>query len=159
MKCGVNLIAVITILFLIAEFIAVMFLFQNVYFDKYFCVVWLVLLIPIFVAVIFFIMFWFNDTKRARKRIAVGCILVIVAMVSIGIWNIVYINKLYKYDAVYFGTGKPNTNPDDPDENMSSNYIEEDKKAWLIENFTFPILIVAIYLLFWSSCNKYAESY
>ena len=62
MRCGVFAIGACTILLFLSRFFTIVFDFGNVYFDVWFNLVNLILIIPILVAVIFYINFWIEDT-------------------------------------------------------------------------------------------------
>jgi len=85
----------ITISIFCSRFFTVIFDFGNVYFDWWFQLVNILLIIPMLVAVIFFVMWFFNDTKESRKSLWIGCILFIASVVLLCLWAIIYITTFY----------------------------------------------------------------
>jgi len=66
LRCGVYAIGSITILLFLSRLFTIVFDFGNIYFDWWFNFINLLLIIPIAVAIVFFISFCLNDSKEAR---------------------------------------------------------------------------------------------
>jgi len=105
LRCGVMTIGALTILLFLSRFLTIIFDFGNFYFDWWFNFINLLLIIPILVAIVFYIGFWFEDTKESRKKLWIGMILVISALTLLALWAIIYITCVYPYQYVYLGSG------------------------------------------------------
>ena len=98
-------IGVLTILLFLSRFITIIFDFGNIYFDWWFNFLNLLLLIPIIVAIVFYINFWLEDTKESRQKLWIGMLMVVGAVFILALWAIIYVVAVYKYNYVYLGSG------------------------------------------------------
>jgi hypothetical protein len=96
LRCGVNWIILLTIAYVLLEFITIVMLYQNVYFEWYYPTILLLLLAPAFVALAFFLNYWCGDSKAARNKLGTGCILLAASAGAIAIWEIIYFSCIYK---------------------------------------------------------------
>jgi len=98
-------IGALVILLFLSRFFTIIFDFGNVYFDFWFNLVNLLLLIPVLVAMIFFINFWIEDTKESRNKLWIGMLCILGSLVCLALWAIIYITAVYPYAYVYLGSG------------------------------------------------------
>ena len=167
LRCGVNWIILLTIAYVLLEFITIVMLYQNVYFEWYYPTILLLLLAPAFVALAFFLNYWCGDSKAARSKLGTGCILLAASAGAIAIWEIIYFSCIYKYDVVYVGYGEPNADTandgETPDyntsENRSSNYVQESMTEQIVEAVVTGIVVAGLYFFWMFSMNKYANTY
>ena len=90
-------IGALTILLFLSRFLTIIFDFGNIYFDWWFNFVNLLLLIPIVVALVFYISFWLEDTKESRQKLWIGLLCVVGALLLLCLWAIIYVSAVYKY--------------------------------------------------------------
>lgn len=144
-KCGVITIGVITFVLLILLFVEVFYCLLNEYDDWWYVLVGLVLLIPHIVACCFFIVFFASETDTTRSTLKVGCMLVIISVTLLAVWNTVYFHYLYKYPDVY--TGSPDT-----------GYLKQTKKQYIVWSLVLAAAIDAVYAYFLCVCQTYKNA-
>ena len=84
------------------EFIYIIGICTNKYFDQYFYVWYSLIIIPLFVgATISMIYMCSEDAHSARKYIPLSCILAAFTSFFVVVWISVYFSVLYPYDIVY----------------------------------------------------------
>jgi len=151
-------IGIVTIILFVSRFFTIIFDFGNVYFDFWFNLVNLFLIIPILVAVIFFINQWIEDTKESRQKLWISMILVLSSLVLLFFWAIIYITAVYPYQYVYLGSG--------PEERESirgskeySNYMDEEKGGYILAECFWLLIEGALFLYFFFVTWKYEDTY
>lgn len=118
---------------------------MNEYDDWWYVLVGLVLLIPHIVACCFFIVFFASETDTTRSTLKVGCMLVIISVTLLAVWNTVYFHYLYKYPDVY--TGSPDT-----------GYLKQTKKQYIVWSLVLAAAIDAVYAYFLCVCQTYKNA-
>ena len=86
LKCGINVIILVTLAYVILEFVTVVMLYLNVYHEWYYPTIILILLAPAFVALAFMLNYWCGDSKAARSKMTTSCILLAASAGAIAIW-------------------------------------------------------------------------
>lgn len=87
----------LTILLFLSRFLTIIFDFGNFYFDWWFNFINLLLIIPILVAIVFYVNFWLDDTKESRGKLFIGTFLVLGSLFLLALWAIIYITCVYPY--------------------------------------------------------------
>ena len=95
-KCGVVVIANITILLFTIIFLQVFFKLINESFDWWYVLVAVLLLVPFFIGVGFNIFWMAEDQNSTRARLWVSCAFTIISVILLGFWNCFYIVYLFK---------------------------------------------------------------
>jgi hypothetical protein len=72
----------------------------NETFDWWYVLVAVILLVPIFIACCFNIVYFAEDSNDTRARLHVSCILTIISVLTLAVWNCFYIVFLYKYPTI-----------------------------------------------------------
>lgn len=73
---------------------------MNETFDWWYVLVAVILLVPIFIACCFNIVYFAEDSNDTRARLHVSCILTIISVLTLAVWNCFYIVFLYKYPTI-----------------------------------------------------------
>ena len=111
-KCGVISASVILICDFIFEIVQIILISLNPYFDTYFWVVYLLLLIPLVYAISIFIEYYLREeSPETRKRIPEAFIFAAIASFSIVFWIFIYVAVIYPYEKVYV-SGQDRYEPD-----------------------------------------------
>ena len=100
-KCAVITLTVVVIIHFLFELVQAILISENVYFDQEFPIIYLLLLLPMVLAIGFFIDFYIKDTPEKRKRVREGFLLAAISSLLIALWIIIYISCIYSYDKVY----------------------------------------------------------
>ena len=82
-------------------------LFLDEYFDTWYVLVNCLIVISFGLTALAFIFMFIcsEDTKARRKQLYQAYLLILIMWFLLSVWNIIYINELYRYDLVYFGVG------------------------------------------------------
>lgn len=134
-KCGVITIGIVTFIIFLVLFVEVFYCLLNEYDDWWYVLVGLVLLIPMLIGCCFFIVFYASETDGNRSRTRVACILTIISVTLLAVWNTCYFYYLYKYPDVY--TGSPDT-----------GYLKQTKKQYIVWSLVIAAAIDALYSYF-----------
>jgi len=157
LRCGVFAIGALTILLFLSRFVTCVFDFGNIYFDWWFNFVNLILLIPILVAIIFYVSFWLDDTKESRKKLWIGNLLVVGSILLLCLWAIIYVSAVYKYQYVYLGSG-----PEEEYQRQSkqySNYMDEEKGGYILAECFWLLIEGLLWGYFAYVCYNFEDSY
>ena len=104
---GITVIGIVTIAIFAVKLLAIIIGFLNIYFTILHSALSIVFLLPMIGSVLFFIMYWVEDTKENRGHLSVGMVMVLLSVVIMTIWTVTYIAKIYDYEYVYLGFGTP----------------------------------------------------
>lgn len=144
-KCGVVAIGIFTIVLFIAILAEVFYCLLNESYDWWYVLVGVILLVPYFIGVTFFITFFSNDTDNSRSRLFVACQFVIISSVLLAVWNTCYILWCYKNDDVLTGT---------PDQ----GYYRQSKKSFIVWSLFLATAIAFLYAYFICVTRSYANA-
>lgn len=147
-KAGVILIGIFQ--FALACIIVTWYFFQflNDYVAWWYTLIVLLLLIPLVIATTFFIVFFTKDQKSSRGKLRSGCILTIISLSLVAIWNLIYFIWIYKFgDTYYEGMGDPNYNP----------YKKTSKKYYLFLMLGESVILIALFAYFICVVSEYAK--
>lgn len=144
-KCGVVSIGIFTIVLFVAILCEVFYCLLNDSYDWWYVLVGVVLLVPYFIGVTFFITFFSNDTDNSRSRLFVACQFVIISSCLLAIWNVCYILWCYKHPEVLTGT---------PDQ----GYYKQSKKAFIVWSLFLATCISFLYAYFICVTRSYANA-
>lgn len=144
-KCGVVSIGIFTIVLFLAIIGEVFYCLLNDSYDWWYVLVGVILLVPYFIGVTFFITFFSNDTDNSRSRLFVACQFVIISSCLLAIWNVCYILWCYKHPEVLTGT---------PDQ----GYYKQSKKAFIVWSLFLATCISFLYAYFICVTRSYANA-
>ena len=144
-KCGVVTIGIFTCVLFLAILAEVFYCLLNESYDWWYTLVGVVLLVPYFIGVTFFITFFSNDTDNSRSRLFVACQFVIISSCLLAIWNTCYILWCYKHADVLTGS---------PDQ----GYYKQSKKAFIVWSFFLATCISFLYAYFICVTRSYANA-
>jgi len=144
-KCGVVAIGIFTIALFIAILAEVFYCLLNESYDWWYVLVGVVLLVPYFIGVTFFITFFSNDTDNSRSRLFVACQFVIISCALLAIWNTCYILWCYKHSDVMTGS---------PDQ----GYYRQSKKSFIVWSLFLATAIGMLYAYFICVTRSYANA-
>jgi hypothetical protein len=142
-KCGVVIIGAFTIALAAWQISYNIFLLLNDLVVWWYPTVTLVLLVPLFIAASFFVAWFADDTMSTRGKLMPACILVIVALVTVAIWNVVYFVWLYKKPTVYIGWGGP------------GEYKKFQKKFYIFIVLLDTVILLVLYSYFMCVVTAY----
>ena len=157
LRAGIYTIGALTILLFCSRLFTIIFDFGNIYFDWWFNFVNMLLIIPILVAIVFYISFWLEDTKESREKLWIGMILVVGSVFVLALWAIIYVSAVYKYQYVYLGSG-----PEEEYQRQSkmySNYMDEEKGGYILAECFWFLIEGCLFGYFAYVCYKFEESY
>jgi hypothetical protein len=130
------------------NFTTTFFLIMNEYVKWWFPMVTLILMIPSFTSVCFFIGWFTKDCKRTRGTLVPGLILSLISLSLVALWRCSYYLWMYKADEVYTGYGDDTT----------VGYKSMTKKAWIFWILTQASVSITLYAYFLCVVNKYVDS-
>jgi len=102
-KCGVQFIALLTVLIAVCQFLEIFYQILNDNIDWWYVLVGVLLSVPLVVALAFAICFYNEETDSTRVLLNTGLILTIVSLTLGAIWNAVYFWFFYKHNDVVTG--------------------------------------------------------
>jgi len=102
-KCGVQVIALLTLLVALAQFLEIFYQLLNDNIDWWYVLVGIFLNVPIIVAFAFVITFFNKDKPSTRSYLHVAVMLTIISLTLSAIWNAVYFWFFYKHAEVVTG--------------------------------------------------------
>jgi hypothetical protein len=144
-KCGVVTIGMFTNVLFLAILGEVFYCLLNESYDWWYVLVGVILLVPFFIGVTFFITFFSNDTDNSRSRLFVACQFVIISSCLLAIWNVCYILWMYKQADVLTGT---------PDQ----GYYRQSKKSYIVWSLFLATVISFLYAYFICVTRSYANA-
>lgn len=144
-KCGVVAIGIFTIALFCAILAEVFYCLLNESYDWWYVLVGVILLVPYFIGVTFFITFFSNDTDSSRSRLFVACQFVIISSALLATWNVCYILWCYKHPDVLTGS---------PDQ----GYYKQSKKAFIVWSLFIATCISFLYAYFICVTRSYANA-
>jgi len=110
----------------------------NETFDWWYVLVAVILLVPFFIGCCFNIVYFAEDSNDTRSRLYVSCVLVIISVLTLAVWNCFYIVFLYKYPNIQTEVGPIVT-----------------KKAFVIWSLYLATCIAFIWAYFLCMCKDY----
>merc|ERR1711934_368422 len=141
-KCAIILIGLLTITLNFCLYVEVFYCLMSDTIAWWYVLVGVVLLIPLFLASTFFILFFADEDDNSRGKLATACILSICSLVLLQAWNLTYFLSWYKSNQIYFGTPR-------------LGYTFSTKKAFLFWNLFITAWIVAFYGYWLCVCRRY----
>jgi hypothetical protein len=141
LKCGVYTIGVLSIILFSCLFLQVFYKLLNETFDWWYVLVAIILLVPFFIGCCFNIVYFAEDSNSTRSRLYVSCILVIISVLTLAIWNCFYIVFLYKYPTIQTEVGPILT-----------------KKAFVIWSLYIATCVAFLWAYFLCMCRNYYEA-
>lgn len=102
-KCGIQFIALLTLLVAIAQFLEIFYQLLNDNIDWWYVLVGVFLNVPIVVALAFVVVFFNKDKPSTRNLLWTAVLLTIIALTLSAIWNAVYFWFFYKHNDVVTG--------------------------------------------------------
>lgn len=151
-------IGALTIILFFSRFLTILFDFGNAYFDLWFAGVNFLLVTPIFIAVIFYVNFWIEDTKESRRKLWIGMILVLVSLFLLTLWATIYVSAFYPYPNVFIGSG-PEEKENIRHNREFSNYMEEEKGGYILAEWFWFVMEGALFGYFLYVCWLFDDSY
>jgi len=143
-RCGVVLIGLATIALLLFLLVDVGYGLLNEYVHWSWTLVGVVLLVPMIIAVAFFIVFFSRETKNSRAKLWVGCQLTIISVSLLAIWNTVYYYYFYKVDFVLTGTS-------------DVGYVKLTKKQFIVTQLYLATVVDFLFAYFLCVCKSYSN--
>lgn len=143
-RCGVVLIGLLTIALLLFLFVDVGYGLLNEYVHWSWVLVGVLLLVPLIVAVSFFIVFFSRETKASRGRLFVACQLAIISVSLLAIWNTVYYYYFYKQEFVLTGTS-------------DVGYVKLTKKQFIVTQLYLMTIVDFLYAYFICVTRSYSN--
>jgi hypothetical protein len=142
-KCGIISIGILFILLSIAIFCEIFYCLVNEYIHWWYVLVSVFLLIPLILGTCFFVTFFTKDTEASRGKLYISCMLAIISVSLVGIWNLIYFQWLYKFDVVYAGTD-------------FTGYTMQSKKSFMVWQLFIVFLIDFLFAYFLCVTSAYA---
>lgn len=142
-KCGIIGIGIVFLLLVVAIFCEIFWCLVNEYIHWWYVLVSIFLLAPFIIGTCFFVTFFTKDTESSRGKLYVACMLAIISVSLIGIWNLIYFQWLYKYDVVYAGTD-------------ITGYTMQSKKSFMVWQLFIVLLIDFLFAYFLCVTSAYA---
>ena len=144
-KCGVVTIGILTIALFAAIFAEVFYCLLNEQFAWWYVLVAVILLVPFFIGVSFFISYYAEETDSSRSKLFVSCQFVIYSSCALGIWNTCYLLWCYKFEDVSIGS---------PDQ----GYYKQTKKSYIVWSLFLAVAISFLWAYFLCVCRTYSNS-
>ena len=141
-KCAIIMIGLFTVTLNFCLYVEVFYCLMSDTIAWWYVLVGVVLLIPLFLASTFFILFFADEDDNSRGKLATACILAIISLVLLQVWNLTYFLSWYKSQTIYFGTPR-------------LGYTFSTKKAFLFWNLFITAWIVAFYGYWLCVCRRY----
>jgi hypothetical protein len=122
---------------------------MNDYFNDAFYFVYVLLLLPFFIALIFYALYWCacHDTWHQR-RIPSAIALAALGSLLLFIWIIIFITLVYEHDEVYIGRGPREEEEGKPDPNYSTKLS---KITYILGAAGIHLFNAIFYTFMWSS--------
>jgi hypothetical protein len=117
----------------------------NDQFAWWYVLVAVILLVPFFIGVCFFISYYAEDTDSSRSKLFVSCQFVIYSSCALGIWNTCYLLWCYKYEDVSVGS---------PDQ----GYYKQTKKSFIVWSLFLAVAISFLWAYFLCVCRNYSQA-
>jgi TRAP-type C4-dicarboxylate transport system permease small subunit len=143
-RCGVQLVGVVTAFLLLFLFIDIGYGLLNEHIDWWHVMISVALLTPLIIGVAFFVVFFSRETRHSRGRLFTACMLVIISVTTVAVWNTIYFHWIYKNDAVYTGTS-------------DIGYIKQTKKQFIVWQLYIACIIDAFYAYFICMTRAYSN--
>ena len=128
-----------------ALFIQVFWCLLNEQFAWWYVLVAVVLLVPFFIGVCFFISYYAEDTDSSRSKLFVSCQFVIYSSCLLGVWNTCYLLWCYKYEDVSIGS---------PDQ----GYYKQTKKSFIVWSLFLATAFSFLWAYFLCVCRNYSNA-
>lgn len=144
-KCGVVTIGILTIALFTALFIQVFWCLLNEQFTWWYVLVAVILLVPFFIGVCFFISYYAEDSDSSRSKLFVSCQFVIYSSCLLATWNTCYLLWCYKYDDVSIGS---------PDQ----GYYKQTKKSFIVWSLFLATAFSFLWAYFLCVCRNYSNA-
>lgn len=102
-KCGVISIGVFILLICVVQFLEVFYQLLNDDIHWWYVAVGIALCVPLIIAAMFVVVFFTKDTVDSRGKLKGACILTIISVTLLAVWNTCYFLFWYKQGAVKTG--------------------------------------------------------
>ena len=123
-------------------------IFFNQYVDWYFGLVYILCLIPIYIAVFWFWKSLFSRSKEERMGNVWASVLVIGGVVLYTVWSLIYFELLYHHKYIYHGSG---------DIEEYGYYSYQSKKDFIIWTLVVATAWIAIFIYFSIASSQWAD--
>lgn len=143
-RLGVILIGFINIALMVALFIDVGYGLLNEFIAWWYVAVGVLCLVPMIIAVTFFVVFYSKETDDSRSRLWVACQLTIISVVLLGTWNTVYFYFWYSNDAVYTGTS-------------DTGYMKQTKRQFIVWQLYIATCLSFLFAYFLCVTRSYSK--
>jgi len=144
--CGIQVIGALTILITFYYISWNFFLILNDQVTWWFPVVTIVLLIPLYIASGLYVNWFIKDTLGSRGKLTGACILVLVSVACVAVWNVIYYVAIYKRDDVFIGYGV-----------SEDKYQKFQKKYYLFKVLLEAAILLAFYGYFMCVIQTYKD--
>lgn len=95
-RCGVIAIGVFILVITLVQFLEVFYQLLNDDIHWWYVAVGVAICVPLIIAAMFVVLFFTKDTPDSRSRLKVACILTIVSVTLLAVWNTCYFLFWYK---------------------------------------------------------------
>merc|ERR1712178_458838 len=112
----------------------------------WFPVVTIVLLIPLYIASGLYVNWFIKDTLSSRGKLTGACILVLVSVACVAVWNVIYYVAIYKRDDVFIGYRV-----------SEDKYQKFQKKYYLFKVLLEAAILLALYAYFMCVIQSYKD--
>ena len=158
-KVGIFIFGIFLIIDFIIQILEVIFILTNEYFDNVFGMVYLLILIPLFVAVLMYMFFYCTkDSKSSRSIVPWTFLLAAFTSFFLVIWITVYICVIYNREKVYVNKWDNETTPSfDENETKSGKYTKINKANYIVWHLVGPIIYFIAYSTFWFASKDWVD--
>lgn len=147
MKAGVSIIGVFTFV-LAAWWISVQFfLILNDRVAWWYPVVNLTLLIPLYLAASFWVVWFAKDQVSSRVKLQAAVILTIISVSLYAAWTIIYFVWIYKGNTVYYGWGT-----------REAGYLKFQKKYYIFKELLNAAILLVAFTYFLCVVGTYKQA-
>jgi hypothetical protein len=143
-KCGVVLIGALTIGLACYYISFQFFLILNDQTQWWFPAVNILLLVPLYLASTFWVVFFTKDELSSRAKLPYSGILTLVSIFLYALWHVIYYVAIYKKDVVYIGFGVD-----------EKRYIQYSKKYYIFKVLLESVILAALYAYFICVTSNY----
>lgn len=143
-KCGIVLIGALTIGLACYYISFQFFLILNDQTQWWFPAVNILLLVPLYLASTFWVVFFTKDELSSRAKLPYAGILTLVSIFLYALWHVIYYVAIYKRDVVYIGFGVD-----------EKRYIQYSKKYYIFKVLLESVILAALYAYFICVTSNY----
>lgn len=109
-------------------------------------VITIALLVPLYIAAAFFVNWFTKDELSSRSKLPAACILTLISLSLVAVWNVIYFVWIYKKDTVYIGWGGP------------GEYKKFQKKFYIFVVLLDTVILVTLYTYFLCVAQNYKNA-